>query len=62
MALALIHHLCITNNVTLEQFAAFLASVGRWLLIEFVPKEDSQVQRLLSAGWNIFTDYHRSHF
>jgi len=27
------------------------------LIIEFVPKEDSQVQRLLSSRQDIFTDY-----
>jgi ribosomal protein L11 methylase PrmA len=57
MALALVHHLAIGNNVPLPQVAAFLAAVGRWLIIEFVPKSDSQVKRLLAAREDIFTDY-----
>jgi hypothetical protein len=29
----------------------------RWLVLEFVPKQDSQVQRLLSFRADIFDDY-----
>ena len=57
MALALIHHLAISNNVPLERIAAFLASICRKLIIEFVPKDDSQVQKLLSSRKDIFPDY-----
>lgn len=57
MALALVHHLAIGNNVPLEQLAAFLSQLGRWLIIEFVPKSDSQVQRLLATRDDIFPDY-----
>jgi len=57
MALALVHHLAIGNNVPLPQLAAFLAALGRWLIIEFVPKSDSQVRRMMAAREDIFTDY-----
>ncbi|MBN1373231.1 MAG: hypothetical protein JW987_14945 [Anaerolineaceae bacterium] len=57
LALALIHHLAISNNVPLLRVAEFFAGLSRWLIIEFVPKEDSQVQRLLSSRQDIFTDY-----
>ena len=57
LALALIHHLAIANNVPLERLAAFFADAGRWLIIEFVPKSDSQVQRLLATRKDIFPDY-----
>jgi hypothetical protein len=57
MALALVHHLAIGNNVPLGQLAAFLSQLGRWLIIEFVPKSDSQVQRLLATRDDIFPDY-----
>ena len=57
MALALIHHLAIGNNVPLEAIAAFFARSGHWLLIEFVPKTDSQVQRLLAHRPDIFPHY-----
>ena len=39
-ALALIHHLVISNNVPLNRLASFFQHLGRWLVIEFVPKSD----------------------
>lgn len=62
MALALIHHLAISNNVPLGKIAAFFARHCRYLLIEFVPKEDSQVQRLLAGRDDIFPGYSRAGF
>jgi ribosomal protein L11 methylase PrmA len=57
MALALVHHLAITNNLPLPHLAEFFHRLGRWLIIEFVPKTDSQVQRLLVSRQDIFPDY-----
>jgi ribosomal protein L11 methylase PrmA len=62
MALALIHHLAISNNVPLERCAEFFASVGQQLIIEFVPKDDSQVKRLLATRADIFTHYTQQGF
>ena len=62
MALALIHHLAISNNVPLTKVAQFFAKICRSLIIEFVPKEDSQVKRLLATREDIFPDYHKSGF
>jgi hypothetical protein len=62
LALALIHHLAISNNVPLPQLAAFFAKFGKFLVIEFVPKSDSQVQRLLISREDIFPDYTREGF
>ena len=56
-ALALVHHLAISNNVPLGMLAEYLASLTRLVLIEFVPKEDPQVQRLLVSRTDIFTEY-----
>jgi hypothetical protein len=57
MALALIHHLAIGNNVPLRLVAAYFAKLGRHLIIEFVPKDDPKVQELLSSREDIFDDY-----
>lgn len=57
LALALIHHLAISNNVPLQDIAHTLASLGKNLIIEFVPKEDSQVKRLLASREDIFHNY-----
>ncbi len=62
LALALIHHLAISNNLPLENIAAFLGKLCRTLIIEFVPKNDSQVQRLLSTREDIFPDYSQEAF
>ena len=61
-ALALVHHLAISNNLPLEKICDFLARIGTNLIIEFVPKEDSQVKRLLSSRDDIFTDYNPDNF
>jgi ribosomal protein L11 methylase PrmA len=62
LALALIHHLAISNNVPLPQLAEFFAETGKWLVIEFVPKPDSQVQKLLVSRKDIFPNYTRAGF
>ena len=62
LALALIHHLVIGNNVPLERAARFFARAGRTLLIEFVPKSDSQVKRLLVTREDIFDRYTQADF
>jgi ribosomal protein L11 methylase PrmA len=62
LALGLIHHLAISANVPLESIADFLASVCRRLLIEFVPKADPQVARLLATRKDIFPDYAQEPF
>jgi ribosomal protein L11 methylase PrmA len=62
MALALVHHLAIGNNAPLGHVAAYLARLGRTLVIEFVAKTDSQVQRLLRNRPDIFPDYTRHGF
>ncbi len=62
LALALVHHLAIGHNVPLERIADFFSRLGRALVIEFVPKEDSQVQRLLASREDIFDTYTPEHF
>ncbi len=61
-ALALIHHLAISNNVPLDRIAKFLARLCQNLVIEFVPKQDSQVQKLLVSREDIFPDYNQNGF
>lgn len=56
-ALAIIHHLAISNNVPMGEIADFFHGVGKWLVIEFVPKSDSQVQKLLASRLDIFDEY-----
>jgi len=57
MALALIHHLSISNNLPLDYLASFFQKIGAWLIVEFIPREDPQVQRLLASRNDIFSNY-----
>jgi len=61
-ALALIHHLAISNNLPFAKVAAFLYKLCKSLVIEFVPKSDSQVQRLLATREDIFDRYTQPDF
>lgn len=61
-ALALIHHLAIGNNLPFGLISKYFANLGEWLLIEFVPKDDPQVQRMLVSRQDIFSDYTQSNF
>jgi hypothetical protein len=62
LALALVHHLAIGNNLPLERIAAYFRRLGRHLVIEFVPKSDSQVSRLLLSRPDIFPSYTKEGF
>ncbi len=62
MALAFIHHLAISNNVPFTLLADYLHDMGHWLIIEWVPKQDLQVQLLLSSRPDIFTEYNQTGF
>lgn len=62
LALALIHHLAIANNIPLDAIADFFGDMCNSLIIEFVPKNDSQVQKMLSNREDIFQEYTKESF
>lgn len=62
MALALIHHLAISNNLTFDKIAQYFIKFSNYLIIEFIPKDDSQVKKLLSTRKDIFCDYNEKEF
>ncbi|MEO8252260.1 MAG: class I SAM-dependent methyltransferase [Chloroflexota bacterium] len=57
IALALVHHLAIGRNVPLGMIGELLARLGPNLVVEWVPKEDPMVKRLLATREDIFPDY-----
>jgi hypothetical protein len=60
LALALIHHLVITGGIPLPMVMETLCRFGRRVVLEWVPKEDSQVQRMLSGRKDIFSDFNEA--
>jgi predicted nicotinamide N-methyase len=62
LALALVHHLAIANNVPLPMVAEFLSRICQTLIIEFVPKSDPQVRRLLRTREDVFDRYAQADF
>lgn len=63
LALALIHHLAISNNLPFDKIADFFNKICyESLIVEFVPKSDSQVQKLLLTREDVFPDYTQQKF
>jgi hypothetical protein len=62
LALALVHHLAIGHNLPLDRIASYLARLAKVLIIEFVPKSDAQVGRLLLSRPDIFPGYTKEGF
>ena len=62
LALALIHHLSISNNLPFNMITDFFSEICHFLIIEFVPKDDSQVQKLLTTRDDIFVNYNQDAF
>jgi ribosomal protein L11 methylase PrmA len=57
LALALLHHLVIGRNIPMDDAVGWLMAMAPQGIIEFVPKSDPMVQRLLSLREDIFPDY-----
>lgn len=62
IALALVHHLVLRDNIPLHDITRYLASCGNHVIVEFVPPDDPQVRRLLSQRASRGHAYTRSLF
>jgi ribosomal protein L11 methylase PrmA len=62
LALAFEHHLAIAHNVPLDQLVGWLVSLAPTGVIEFVPKFDSTVQKMLALREDIFSAYDAGEF
>lgn len=49
LALAVIHHMSLSGNITFEMSSKFFATFSNYLIIEFPKRNDSWVQRLLNS-------------
>lgn len=56
LALAIVHHLVFSQKVTFSEIATSLASFSRrWLLVEFIPKEDVHVAKMYDDSFSWYT-------
>lgn len=62
VALAFIHHIAIGKNVPLDMVVNWIIAMAPHGVIEFPPKGDPMVQRLLSQRDDIFPDYTEENF
>jgi hypothetical protein len=62
LALALVHHLVIGNNISLPMLASYFNDIAPQLLIEFAPKQDEKVKQMLATRKDVFYDYDEQHF
>jgi len=57
LALAFEHHLAIAHNVPLAEVVEWISSIAPAGVIEFVPKQDPTVKKMLALREDIFPDY-----
>jgi len=62
LALAIVHHLAISGNVPLAMIAEFFRGLCNWAVVEFVPKHDKKVARLLATREDVFSAYTQGDF
>ena len=61
-ALAIIHHLVITHDISFEEIAKKLAKHTKYLIIEFVYHDDSQTKILLNNKPHLISNYSKVNF
>ncbi len=61
-ALAIVHHLNITHDISFEAIAEQLAQHTKYLIIEFISPDDSQAQILLDSKPHHRTTYNQENF
>ena len=62
VALTLIHHLAIAQNLPLGMIADFFRKICQWAVVEFIPKSDHKVALLLANRKDIFPGYTQQNF
>jgi len=62
LALALVHHVVLVQNIPLTYFLDWLLQLAPCGVIEFVPKTDPMVQLMLQLREDIFVDYSEENF
>lgn len=61
-ALGILHHLVVSNNLTFAHVASLFKGICNYLIIEFIPKEDNNFQRLIRNKIDILYEYSQENF
>lgn len=62
LALALVHHITITNNIPFYKLSEFFALFTKYLIIEWVPSDDSQTIKILDVKARDYSYYTLENF
>jgi ribosomal protein L11 methylase PrmA len=62
MALAFLHHLALARNVPLDEAIGFVVDLAPQGIVEFVPKSDPTVVRMLALKGDLFPGYDEAAF
>ncbi|MTK52792.1 class I SAM-dependent methyltransferase [Paludibacter sp.] len=63
LCLALIHHLCISSYMSMDQVSEMLSKFSsKYVIIEFIPRDDEKVKILMSGRESTFNDYTEENF
>ena len=62
LALALVHHLAIGKNISLEALAAYFNDIATISIIEWVPRGDEKVEQMIATRPDIFINYTQENF
>ncbi len=62
LSLAFEHHLAIAKNIPLDQTVKWLINTAPQGLIEYVPKNDETIKKMLTLKGDIFKDYNEENF
>jgi hypothetical protein len=57
LALALVHHLAIANNVPFAEIADYFARLGRRVIVELIPRADGMVRQMMAGREEAFPGY-----
>jgi hypothetical protein len=62
LALAVIHHLAIGKNIPLIAISKFFSTLGKTLIVEFIPKTDEKISVMLTNRKDVFPNYTEEFF
>ena len=62
LALAFQHHLSISKNIPVDQIIDWITNIAPRGIIEFVPKDDITVKKMLLVREDIFPNYNKESF